>query len=346
MVGKSNFSPQEKAEVILLGLKNPDTISEICWKHNIVPVTFTRWKKHYLEGGMNALKPGINLITIFMKRRLKNSSSSLVTYTSSLNIKKKVNLGGVNMVYKCPRCGLKLTDLGLFGKQCPIHGDYNPDDENLSNHFYNFYDDVNSLDNLVLSIKYFYEKKNKIIENLKKEKYSNPDEIYNKKIDPLFTSTIKAQISLLKISVDKYANDRGYDNTKKLYDTYYDDIIKNKKIKFQRNSKKYDPIILLKIIRDIVIHLGKNLSSDAQEVYDNKLPEYFLLEDIVIQDLKDGTKKIKFLHDYTKEQKLKAIGEKDMSARGKTQFIKFIDYLIKEVIDTIREIDRKENNIN
>jgi transposase-like protein len=58
MVGKSNFSPQEKAEVILLALKSPDTISEICRKHNIAPVTFTRWKKHYLEGGMNALKPG------------------------------------------------------------------------------------------------------------------------------------------------------------------------------------------------------------------------------------------------------------------------------------------------
>jgi transposase-like protein len=57
MVGKSNFSPQEKAEVVLLAFKSPDNISEICRKHNIAPITFARWKKNYLEGGLNALKP-------------------------------------------------------------------------------------------------------------------------------------------------------------------------------------------------------------------------------------------------------------------------------------------------
>lgn len=58
MVGKSSYSPHEKAEVVLIGFKSPENISEICRKHNIAPVTFSRWKKHYLEGGLNALKPG------------------------------------------------------------------------------------------------------------------------------------------------------------------------------------------------------------------------------------------------------------------------------------------------
>jgi len=58
MVGKSQFSPHERAEVILMGLKNPGHISEICRKHNISPVTYAKWKKRYINGGLEAMKPG------------------------------------------------------------------------------------------------------------------------------------------------------------------------------------------------------------------------------------------------------------------------------------------------
>jgi hypothetical protein len=36
--------------------KSPDYISDICRKHNIAQIKFARWKKQYLEGGLNALK--------------------------------------------------------------------------------------------------------------------------------------------------------------------------------------------------------------------------------------------------------------------------------------------------
>lgn len=57
MVNKSRFSLQEKVDVVLLGLKSPSTVSEICRKHNIAPITYSRWKRQFINGGMDALKP-------------------------------------------------------------------------------------------------------------------------------------------------------------------------------------------------------------------------------------------------------------------------------------------------
>lgn len=58
MVGASRFTPQEKVDVVLFGLKTPSKVSEICRKHNIAPVTYSRWKRQFINGGMDALKPG------------------------------------------------------------------------------------------------------------------------------------------------------------------------------------------------------------------------------------------------------------------------------------------------
>jgi transposase-like protein len=60
MVNKSRFSPQEKVDAVLFGLKSPGTVSEICRKHNIAPITYSRWKRLFINGGMDALKPGKN----------------------------------------------------------------------------------------------------------------------------------------------------------------------------------------------------------------------------------------------------------------------------------------------
>ena len=58
MAGISKFTPEEKVELVLLGLKSPGSVSEMCRKHNINPNTFSRWKKNFVSGGMDALKPG------------------------------------------------------------------------------------------------------------------------------------------------------------------------------------------------------------------------------------------------------------------------------------------------
>jgi transposase-like protein len=58
MAGTSKFTSQEKVEIVLLGLKSPSGVSEICRRHNINPNTYSRWKKNFVNGGMDALKPG------------------------------------------------------------------------------------------------------------------------------------------------------------------------------------------------------------------------------------------------------------------------------------------------
>ena len=61
MGNKSRFAAHEKAEVVLQSLKSPESISEICRKHNIAPITFSRWKRNYLMAGLEAMK-GANTV--------------------------------------------------------------------------------------------------------------------------------------------------------------------------------------------------------------------------------------------------------------------------------------------
>lgn len=55
MGNKSRFTAHEKAEVVLQSLKSPETISEICRKYNVAPITFSRWKRKYLAAGLDAM---------------------------------------------------------------------------------------------------------------------------------------------------------------------------------------------------------------------------------------------------------------------------------------------------
>ena len=57
MSGISKFTPEEKVNIVLLGLKSPGHVSEICRRNNINPNTYSRWKKNFVNGGMDALKP-------------------------------------------------------------------------------------------------------------------------------------------------------------------------------------------------------------------------------------------------------------------------------------------------
>lgn len=58
MARPSKFTPQEKVEMILIGLKSPGSISELCRKYNISPNTYSRWKKNFVHGGLESLRPG------------------------------------------------------------------------------------------------------------------------------------------------------------------------------------------------------------------------------------------------------------------------------------------------
>ena len=82
MVNKSRFTPQEKVDVVLLGLKTASTVSEICRKHNIAPITYSRWKRRFINGGMDALKPGKNTT----KDMLDKENSKLKTIIGELYV--------------------------------------------------------------------------------------------------------------------------------------------------------------------------------------------------------------------------------------------------------------------
>ena len=94
MPGRSRFSPDEKADIILLGLKDPKRMSELCRKHDIAPVTYSRWRRQFLAGGLEALQPGGTLSNqeqIKENQKLKQIVGSL--YVELEYLKKRLGRG-------------------------------------------------------------------------------------------------------------------------------------------------------------------------------------------------------------------------------------------------------------
>jgi len=88
------YTPSEKAEVVLLALRSPGHVAEVCRERQIAPVTFSRWKKIYLEGGLAALNKGGPKIEIEMARenvKLKETVGHL--YCELEFLKKKLGMG-------------------------------------------------------------------------------------------------------------------------------------------------------------------------------------------------------------------------------------------------------------
>ena len=56
MSGVSRFTPEEKAEFVLLALRTPEKISEMCREKGVAPVTYNKWKRKYITGGLEAMK--------------------------------------------------------------------------------------------------------------------------------------------------------------------------------------------------------------------------------------------------------------------------------------------------
>ncbi|WP_053001080.1 transposase [Kosmotoga pacifica] len=50
------FTPEEKASIVLEGLKQSTSISRICKKYGIFKTQYYRWKKKFIEGGIENLR--------------------------------------------------------------------------------------------------------------------------------------------------------------------------------------------------------------------------------------------------------------------------------------------------
>lgn len=55
-MAKGKLSAEEKQKIVLAGLRNETSIAELCRRHGVSDVIYYKWKKAFLEGGLDALK--------------------------------------------------------------------------------------------------------------------------------------------------------------------------------------------------------------------------------------------------------------------------------------------------
>lgn len=59
MRNKVQRSIEEKLAIVLEGIKNETSVSEICRRHTISQSLYYKWRDKFLEGGKQALQTGI-----------------------------------------------------------------------------------------------------------------------------------------------------------------------------------------------------------------------------------------------------------------------------------------------
>lgn len=59
MRNKIQRNIEEKLAIVLEGIKNETSVSEICRRHNISQSLYYKWRDKFLEGGKQALENGI-----------------------------------------------------------------------------------------------------------------------------------------------------------------------------------------------------------------------------------------------------------------------------------------------
>jgi transposase-like protein len=91
MSGISRFSPEEKSEIVLLCLRNPDKISEICREKGVAPVTYNKWKRKYLCGGLDAMSKVGNVNGVDLRTKNEKLEATIGhLYVELLTLKKKL----------------------------------------------------------------------------------------------------------------------------------------------------------------------------------------------------------------------------------------------------------------
>ena len=55
-MAKRKWNAEDKQKIILSGLRNETSIAELCRRHGIKDAMYYKWKKEFLESGLNGLK--------------------------------------------------------------------------------------------------------------------------------------------------------------------------------------------------------------------------------------------------------------------------------------------------
>jgi len=91
--GIRRYSPEEKAELVLMGLRNPGKISELCRERHIAPISYSRWKKTFLAGGLEALRKGKRMSSTDLLQNNKNLTELVgKLYLELDGVKKKLEV--------------------------------------------------------------------------------------------------------------------------------------------------------------------------------------------------------------------------------------------------------------
>ena len=55
-MARKKWSAEEKQKMVLAGLRNETSVAELCRQYGVSDVMYYKWKKAFLEGGLNRLK--------------------------------------------------------------------------------------------------------------------------------------------------------------------------------------------------------------------------------------------------------------------------------------------------
>lgn len=55
-MARKKWSAEEKQKVILAGLRNETSVSELCRRYGVSDVMYYKWRKTFLDSGLNGLK--------------------------------------------------------------------------------------------------------------------------------------------------------------------------------------------------------------------------------------------------------------------------------------------------
>lgn len=56
MSRKSKYTPDEKVQIVLAGLKGEVPVTELCRRYGIQPTLYYQWRDRFLEGGRRGLE--------------------------------------------------------------------------------------------------------------------------------------------------------------------------------------------------------------------------------------------------------------------------------------------------
>ena len=54
-MSRRQWTNEEKKQIIMASLKGEESAAELCRRHGLHDVTFYKWKKQFIEGGIEAL---------------------------------------------------------------------------------------------------------------------------------------------------------------------------------------------------------------------------------------------------------------------------------------------------